>query len=83
METGLKIESDEASALASELAELTGESVDAAITKAIRERLNREREKAAKVKRMLELGAEIRAHMTGPVSSSDPDEFYDADGLPR
>ena len=83
METGLRIESDEASALATELAELTGESVDAAVTAALRQRLEREREKAARLKRIRELATEIRAHIQGPVSSSDPDAFYDEDGLPR
>jgi len=79
----LTIPNGEAIRLAIELAELTGKDITAAVTQALRERLEREREKAAKVKRMLELAAEIRAHMREPVSSSDPDEFYDEDGLPR
>lgn len=82
METELKIESDEASALASELAELTGESVSAAVTTAVRERLKREREKATKLQRIRELAIEIRAHMREPVSS-DHSWLYDEDGLPK
>ncbi len=33
------------------------------------------------VERMLAMGREIRAHMTGP-ANSDLSEFYDEDGLP-
>ena len=82
MDAELRIESEEASRLAGELAELTGESVEAAVTSAIRQRLDREREKAAKMKRLRELTAEIRAHLTGPVSS-DHSWLYDENGLPK
>jgi antitoxin VapB len=81
----LNIKSDDAYALATELAALTGESLTAAVTEALRERLERERrvrEKAEKVERIMALAREIRAHMTEPVASSDTDELYDQDGFP-
>jgi antitoxin VapB len=86
METDLKIESDEASALAGELAELTGESLDAAVTAAIRERLERERDardRRPRLERVRVLAAEIRQHIEHPLPSSDHSWLYDQDGLPR
>jgi antitoxin VapB len=78
----LKIESDDAYALASQLAELTGESVSAAVTTAIRDRLARESERRARVDRVMALAAELRAHIDGPVSSQDHNLLYGDDGLP-
>jgi len=85
METELKIEGEEASALASELADLTGESVAAAVTEALRERLQRERQvrdRQARLERVLALAAEIRQHMEHPLPSSDHSWLYDENGLP-
>lgn len=82
MDTALRIESEEASTLACELAELTGESVEAAVTGAIRQRLEYERQKAAKLKHLRELAAEIRAHMREPVSS-DHSWLYNETGVPK
>ena len=82
----LNIKSDDAYAMASELAELTGESLTAAVTTAIRERLERERKARDREERWKDverLCTELRAHLQPPYSSSDPDEFYDEDGLPR
>ena len=80
----LNLKSDDAYALASELATLTGECLTTAVTEAIRQRLERERASRAKeerVRRMLALAAEIRAHMQEPVSS-DHSWLYGEDGLP-
>ncbi len=82
METELRIRNEEASMLAGELAQLTGESVDEAVTHAIRQRLERERERTARFNRIMELAAEIRAHMWEPVSS-DHSWLYDENGLPK
>lgn len=82
METVLKIDSAEARTLAGELAQLTGETVETAVTGAIRQRLEREREKAAKLKHLRELAAEIRAHIREP-GSSDHSWLYDENGLPK
>jgi len=82
----LNIKSEDAYELATRLAKLTGKSLTTAVTDALREKLEREertRDKAAKIERVMALAADLRAHMTPPFSSSDPDEFYDADGLPK
>lgn len=80
----IRIEGDEAYAMAAELAGLTSESVDAAVVEAVRLRLEKVRHsqaKTAKVERMLALAATIRAHMQEPVSS-DHSWLYDENGLP-
>lgn len=84
----LNIKDDETHALASELASLTGESMAAAVKKALREvleRERREREIKAKVARVMALAAEIRANMTGPpMTNADLDAaLYDERGLPK
>jgi antitoxin VapB len=81
----LNIKSDDAYALASELATLTGESLTAAVTEAIRQRL--EREKAARgreerLRRIRALTAQIREHLGQPLPASDHSWLYDDDGLP-
>ena len=82
----LNIKSEDAYLLASELSEITGESLTAAVTRALRAALAQERSKRdidEKVARMLAAGVEIRAHMREPVSS-DHDFLYDAvTGLPK
>lgn len=81
----LNIKSDDAYRLASDLAALTGESLTAAVTVALRERLERERRERdieTRRRRLTELATEIRAHMREPVSS-DHSWLYDENGLPR
>ena len=85
MGTQLNVKSEDAYRLASELAELTGENLTAAVTAALRERLDRERKSRdidAKVDRMMAMAREIRAHMREPVSS-DHSWLYDENGLPK
>lgn len=80
MGTQLNIKSDDAYAIASRLAELTGESLTTAVTVALRERLEREerlRARAARSARLLAIAADIRAHMTAPLPSSDHRWLYD------
>lgn len=84
MGSQLNIKSEEAYAMASELAGLTGESMTAAVVEAVRLRLEQERrarDKAVRAARMLEDAAQIRAHMREPVSS-DHSWLYGDDGLP-
>ena len=81
----LNIKNSEAYELASELAELTGYSVTAAVTKALREKVEREhrlRDRKARLARIMELSR---------ISSSWPDRDtrtaeeilgYDENGLP-
>ena len=83
----LNIKSADAYRLASDLAALTGESLTAAVTAALRERLERERRErdiahAARRARIVALAAEIRASIAGPVSSADHSDLYGPDGLP-
>jgi antitoxin VapB len=82
----LNIKSEDAYRLASELAELTGESLTTAVTTALRERLEREqaaRNRGARMARVRGITAEIRRNMREPLPSSDHSWLYDEDGLPR
>jgi antitoxin VapB len=82
----LNIKSEDAYRLASRLAELTGKSVTAAVTDALRtqvEQAEKARDKQAKIERIMALAADLCAHMTPPFSSSDTDEFYDENGFPK
>lgn len=85
MGTQLNIKSEDAYRLASRLSELTGESLTAVVTRALRAELEREertRDTDQEVERMLAMGREIRAHLREPVSS-DLSDLYDENGLPR
>ncbi len=71
----------EAARLANELAELMHESVAAAVTQAVRERLERERKVRADVEVMMSLAAKVAAHVR-PGTTSDHSWLYGEDGLP-
>jgi antitoxin VapB len=81
----LNIKSAEAHALAAELARLTGESMTKAVTRALRERLERERRKReedALVADILEIGRRCAAYPR--MDHRSHGEFlYDERGLPR
>ena len=82
----LNIKNEEAHRLAAELARITGESLTAAVTTAIRERLDRLREERAPslADRLLEIGKDCAARLKEPVRSTDhADLLYDERGLPR
>jgi len=82
----LNIKNDETQKLAQELAKLTGESMTAAITEAVRERLDRVRSQhgAGLADRLLKIGKECAAHLREPFRSIDHGEFlYNEKGLPR
>ncbi len=81
----LNIKSATAYHIASQLSELTGESLTAVVTRALQaelDRQRRERDIDAKVARMLAAGKEIRAHLREPVTS-DHSCLYDENGFPR
>lgn len=83
---GLNIKNEEAHRLAKNLADLTGESLTAAVTVAIRERLERVRRarSASLADRLLAIGKRTAAHLKEPVRSADhTDLLYDERGLPR
>jgi len=84
----LNIKNEEADRLARELAELTGESVTAAVTEALRERLAREqrqRRRKGMSERLLAIGADCARRLGEPWRSLDIDELlYDEKtGLPK
>ena len=82
----LNIKSEDAYRLASQLSELTGESLTTVVTKALRTELEREQrlhDKAALRARLLELADKISANMPSDVTS-DHSWLYDEEtGLPR
>ena len=83
---GLNIKNSETHRLVQELAALTGESMTAAVTEAVRERLDRvRREKGVGLAdRLLAIGKECAAHLKEPFRSIDHGELlYDEHGLPR
>jgi antitoxin VapB len=82
----LNIKKEEAHRMAQELARLTGESMTAAVSEAIRERLERVRGSSGKgiAERILEIGRDCAAHLEEPFKSMDIDELlYDEKGLPK
>ena len=84
---GLNVDTEEALRLAEELARATGESIPDAVTKALRERLERvlpSGERPGLSERLLAIGRDCAAHMTEPWRSMNPDDFlYDENGLPK
>jgi antitoxin VapB len=82
----LNIKDEKAHRLARELARLTGESMTAAVSEAIRERLERVRGNSRKdmAGRLLDIGRDCAAHLKEPYKSMDVDELlYDEKGLPK
>ena len=82
----LKIKNEETHLLARELARLTGESMTAAITQAVRERLDRVRrdEAIGLADRLVAIGKDCAARLKEPFRSADHgDLLYDERGLPR
>lgn len=82
----LNIKSEDAYQLASELAGLTGESLTTAVTRAISERLERERraqDRDERLRKANEILADIRSRLGYPLPSSNHDWLFDDDGLPR
>jgi len=83
---GLNIKSEETHRLAQELASLTGESMTAAVTEAVRERLERVRAERddGLAERLLAIGKDCAAHLVEPYRSIDHGELlYNERGLPR
>jgi antitoxin VapB len=83
---GLNIKNPETHRLVQELAALTGESMTAAVTEAVRERLDRVRRErgVGLADRLLAIGKECAAHLEEPFRSIDHgDLLYDERGLPR
>jgi antitoxin VapB len=82
----LNIKREETYRMAQELAHLTGESVALAVTKAVRERLDRvHRERGESLAdQLIAIGEDCAVHLKEPFRSVDhADLFYDERGLPR
>jgi antitoxin VapB len=82
----LNIKNEETRKLAQELAKLTGESMTAAVTEAVRERLDRVRGEhgVGLADRLLKIGKDCATHLREPFRSVDHGELlYDQKGLPR
>jgi antitoxin VapB len=83
---GFNIEDEETHRLVEELAKLTGESMTAAVTEAVRERLERIRRAGAMslAYRLVAIGQDCAAHLKEPFRSIEHGELlYDERGLPR
>jgi len=83
---GLNIKNPETHRLVLELAALTGESMTAAVTEAVRQRLDRVRRErgVGLADRLLAIGKECAAHLKEPFRSIDhSDLLYDERGLLR
>lgn len=82
---GMNIKNEETHRLVRELATLTGESQTAAVTEAVRQRLDRLRGgRAGLAERLLAIGQECAAHLKEPSRSIDhADLLYDEKGLPK
>jgi antitoxin VapB len=82
----LNIKNEEAHRLARELAEHTGESMATAVTRAVRERLDRVRKRRgmSKVERIMKIARESAPLWKEPFRSVDHgDLLYDEKGLPK
>jgi antitoxin VapB len=82
----LNIKNEKTHRLVRELARATGESMTAAVDKAVKERLERVRrdKKGDLAERLLQIGRECAAHMREPYLSIDHGEMlYDEKGLPK
>ena len=82
----LNIKDEETHRLARELARVTGESMTAAVDKAVRERLERVRglKKGGLAERLLKIGRECATHLKEPYRSIDHGKMlYDEKGLPK
>jgi antitoxin VapB len=83
---GLNIKNKQTCLLVEELAQLTGESLTAAVTEAVRERLDRvRRERDGRLAdRLLTIGKDCAGRLKEPFRSAEHgDLLYDERGMPR
>lgn len=82
----LNIKNEETHRLVQELARLTGETQTAAVTTAVRERLERlqRRDATRLAERLLAIGRDTAPRLAEPFRSADHGELlYDENGLPK
>jgi antitoxin VapB len=83
---GMNIKNEEAHELAGRLAKLTGESMTEAVTRSLRERLERLRAErgAGLAERLVAIGKDCAVRLREPYRSTDHATLlYDERGLPR
>jgi len=79
----LNIKNDETHRLAEELSQLTGESMTAAVTEALREKLDRVKSKGMK-ERIMKIAKQCAHRWKEPYRSMNhADLLYDEQGLPK
>ena len=82
----LNIKDEDVTRQARELARLTGRSMTDAVRVAIAEKLadvrRPEEDAAERLRRLLELGRQIRSDLGSKAGTSAHDDLYDANGLP-
>lgn len=82
----LNIKNEEAHRLAAQLSKLTGESMSEAVTKAVREKIDRIKaeRRGDLAERLMEIGRQCAGRMKEPFKSIDhADLLYDEKGLPK
>ncbi len=82
----LNIKNEKAQKLIQELAKLTGQSMTAAVTEAVRDRLERLKDEQGSglAERLVKIGKDCAAHLREPFRSVDHGELlYNERGLPR
>jgi antitoxin VapB len=82
----MNIKNKEAYRLTEELAKLTGETLTAAVTESVRERLDRVRQAQGKslADQLLAIGKDCAAHLKAPFRTIDHDKMlYGERGLPK
>jgi antitoxin VapB len=78
----LNIKNEETHRLIQELASLTGETMTAAVTEAVRERLERVRSKGM-AERIMKISRECGARLKGKPLPDHGELLYDEKGLPK
>lgn len=83
----LNIKNEETHQMASELAQITGQTMTQAVTEAIRRTLEEEKRKRGReglAKRILEIGRRAAPYVDDSLTSSNiGDHLYDDEGLPK
>ena len=85
MDARLVVDGAEALRLAQQLAGLTGEEIDTAVTRALAERIERQQESrriTLLAEDLLDIGRRCAARLRPPFHSSDHADLYGEDGLP-
>lgn len=83
MEGHIRTQDETAHAMASELAELTGESLDQAVRLRLEQERRKQHDREQMLRKVKAITAEMRAHMGHPLPTSDHSWLYNERGLPK